>query len=531
MKINLLRDKWLPVLLESGRTRRVAPWEIADGGDPPVDLVPPRPDFRLTLFELLIGLVQTACPPENVASWRKGFDQPPAPEELQKSFEPLEEFFELFGEGPRFMQDLDLDPDTHAKSDNPIGALLIGYPGGGNDTLDLFVKADSVGEMCPACAAMALQTMQAFAPSGGRGNRTSIRGGGPLTTLMQGQNLWRTIWGNVLALNEAGVEVAPAPEKLPGAVLPWAAPTRTSEKGQVFRRKDGHFLHHYWGMPRRILLLPREHETACDVCGESSQVSVNRFIQRPSGYNYGEDWLHPLTPYRRKGQDEFPYSIKGTANVTGYGNWLGLVFGDEGGGTTKTTPAACVVQWRKNRKGRREMTMLAGGFDLDKMKARQWCEGAFPVPAGDPESLGDFRQLVASLVQCAYDVRSNLLKAVRKAVFHDKNPSRSKALGSAAFEALSSTFWADTSEEFYAITRRALETASSSESRSELQMRWARFLDQTAARLFERAAGPELTNSEHARRAARALDEMHKFNQDWFKKHFGETLKRKGAAA
>ena len=70
---------------------------------------------------------------------------------------------------------------------------------------DLTVKRNRFTSLTPAEAAMALHTLQAFAPSGGAGNRTSMRGGGPMTTLVQPRDedtvrfpLWRLIFANVL---------------------------------------------------------------------------------------------------------------------------------------------------------------------------------------------------------------------------------------------------------------------------------------------------------------------------------------------
>ena len=67
---------------------------------------------------------------------------------------------------------------------------------------DLMVKRGRYGNLPLPLAAMALYTLQSFAPSGGAGNRTSMRGGGPMVTLMQpldgnAHPLWRLIWSNV----------------------------------------------------------------------------------------------------------------------------------------------------------------------------------------------------------------------------------------------------------------------------------------------------------------------------------------------
>jgi CRISPR type I-E-associated protein CasA/Cse1 len=84
-------------------------------------------------------------------------------------------------------------------------------------------------------AAIALHCLQTFAPAGGAGHRTSLRGGGPLTTLLApgtDQNgrpvsLWRTVWLNVLPVE--GENEDPPPRLNLARIFPWIAPTRVSD--------------------------------------------------------------------------------------------------------------------------------------------------------------------------------------------------------------------------------------------------------------------------------------------------------------
>lgn len=525
MSLNLIRDRWIPAVLESGRVERIAPWEITRGEDPPLDIGPPRHDFRLALYEFLIGLVQTACPPKGKRQREQWHLEPPSPEALQAAMEPYAPYFELLGERPLFQQDFALDPVEHAASAIPIGALLINYPGG--DSLELFVKRD-VGNMCPVCAAMALQTMQAFAPSGGRGNRTSLRGGGPLSTIMLGRDLWQTVWANVLPLNERGVEPAPAVGELPGKVFPWAAPTCTSDKGEIFGRDDGHFLHHYWGMPRRFLLLPEKAHATCDLCGDATGVVVRRFIQRPNGYNYGEDWEHPLTPYRRQGADKPWFTAKGTSHATAYTNWLPLVYGDA---KELARPARCVQVSRMDRPDiAGDHGLLAGGYDMDNMKARGWCEGAFPVYFLKEDDLASFRFHIEEMVKAAEEFRSNLQAAVRKAVLDEHNPARAKAFDTAFFSDLTRAFWTDTRAGFLDAAGRLAKTLDNEDATLSLKQGWARVLLNLSEKLFKRAAEVELSHLDHARRSHEALVKMREQNQGVCKKYLGGTIISKEAA-
>ena len=68
----------------------------------------------------------------------------------------------------------------------------------------LLVKRGGAPVLSRAAAAMALFTLQTYAPSGGAGHRTGFRGGGPLTTLAlpgpppgEPPTLWHLLWANV----------------------------------------------------------------------------------------------------------------------------------------------------------------------------------------------------------------------------------------------------------------------------------------------------------------------------------------------
>lgn len=191
--MNLIEDQWLPVRRRSGREERIAPWELSDQKDPIIRLASPRPDFDGALVQFLIGLLQTCFAPEDNRQWQQRLRQPPSPDELRNAFSAVKTAFTLDGDGPRFMQDLTLENEVAElpfikieKHTCEIEDILIESPG--EQTIerntDHFIKRDQIKALCPACAAIALFTLQINAPSGGSGHRTGIRGGGPLTTLI-----------------------------------------------------------------------------------------------------------------------------------------------------------------------------------------------------------------------------------------------------------------------------------------------------------------------------------------------------------
>ena len=160
---------------QNGEEEKIAPWELTSNFEhnPIVSLSAPRPDFQGGLMQFLIGLLQTAAPPDedNDLEWENWFEKPPKPEELRAKFDPFVDCFYLDGYGPRFMQDLELKKETAKVKEYSIYALLIDAPGENTvkNNTDHFVKRDCVIGMCYPCAATALFTLQTNAPSGGAG--------------------------------------------------------------------------------------------------------------------------------------------------------------------------------------------------------------------------------------------------------------------------------------------------------------------------------------------------------------------------
>ncbi|RMD48491.1 MAG: type I-E CRISPR-associated protein Cse1/CasA, partial [Alphaproteobacteria bacterium] len=223
----------------------IAPWQVADDSLAFPDW--PRPDLNLACLELLIGLVFLADPPEDDEDWDER--QRPDPARLRERLDPFAPAFELLGDGPRFCQDLE-KLEEGGNAPNPPDMLFIDSAGGQTlrNNADLVVKRGRYPALDPALAAMAIYTLQNHAPEGGRGNRTSMRGGGPLVTPVDpGGGLWPLVWANV-----------PYGSPAPLEALPWVRPTRTSEQGQVVTPDDAHPAEAFFGLPRRLRLVARE---------------------------------------------------------------------------------------------------------------------------------------------------------------------------------------------------------------------------------------------------------------------------------
>ncbi|WP_088652511.1 type I-E CRISPR-associated protein Cse1/CasA [Marinibacterium profundimaris] len=336
MPINLINHAWIPVLTKTGERKTIAPWQMADA-----DLLRPdwpRPDLNLGCLEFLIGLIFLADPPEDSDDWEDRQD--PDPERLSDRLRPFASAFELTGDGPRFLQDLEDLPGAP----NTPDMLFIDSAGANTarNNADLMVHRGRYPVLDPALAAMALYTFQAHAPSGGAGNRTSMRGGGPMVTLIEpGQGLWPMIWANV-------------PDGMPGdpEALPWMQPTQVSQdKGSERYPQQGIEAESFFGTPRRLRLV----EDAGQITG---------VVQRPYGANYA-GWVHPLTPYYRmkEGAELLPKHPK--PGRFGYRNWLGVVV--DGGEDALSQTGRSVALWHE-RSGWQQAHLIVAGWAMDNMK-------------------------------------------------------------------------------------------------------------------------------------------------------------------
>lgn len=176
MAYDLRREHWIPWRRRSGTVEWGPPAALLDGldDDPVVALASPRADFDAALREFLIGLLSAALLPADESAWLELWLHPPAREELQASLDALPPAFFLDGDGARFFQDHSAGELADARL-IAIDQILIDAAGdqGARLNKDLFVKRGRVDALGRPAAAMALLTLQTYAPAGGQGHRTS----------------------------------------------------------------------------------------------------------------------------------------------------------------------------------------------------------------------------------------------------------------------------------------------------------------------------------------------------------------------
>lgn len=437
MPLNLISDAWIPVSCTTGR-RIIRPDQIAE----PDVLFPdwPRADLNIACLELLIGLVYLADPVEEVEDWA---DRKPDPDRLRAALAPLAPAFNLGGDGPRFLQDRERFEAANAKVDvNSPDMLFIDSAGGSaiQKNADLMVQRGRYLRLDPALAAMALYALQLHAPEGGRGHRTSMRGGGPMITLVEPPEpgLWPLIWANVPLGRPQGPEA-----------LPWMRDAPRPDP--VYPPEDGNLAEAFFGVPRRLRLI-----------FEGNQVTG--VLRKPYGANYA-GWEHPLTPhYRMKdGAELLPQHPR--AGAFGYRNWLGI---NAASSSDLRRQAAAMTGYANRVYSAEGARVIVAGWAMDSATPRDFTLSRQPlIPEG--EALTRIRQMIAAAEICAPALR-NALKPL--------------AGEGTALDALR--------EEFFLRTQGPFEDLAGRTGDDGTPARWLAEMRGTALAIFDDAALPGL---------------------------------------
>lgn len=437
--MNLVTERWLRGLYHEEKIDGFAVWEL--GSPELLDIFSPRPDFRASAYQFLIGLLQTTLAPQHLAEWRERYIAPPNADELKAAFAPYQQAFLLENDGPAFMQDLTLADDANQL---PVLELLIDA---GSSSNLYFNKPDANHGLCESCFAQALFTLQVNAPAGGRGGRTSLRGGGPLTTLLlpedEKSSLWQKIWLNVLPQDYLDYPAI----KDSGLVLPWLVPTRTSDdkSGLDTTPESVHPLQAYWSMPRRVRLdASTTDHGVCSICAAPDVRRFRHYRNRHSGTNYTGAWVHPLTPYTLDPKGEKPpISSKGHQAGRGYRDWLGLVLGNE----NHQPDAARVMSHYTAKAGSLKARLWCFGFSMSNMKALCWYDSSLPIHIIEPDIQKRFTKSVKHILDSAEDMASALHKQVKAAWFRRPGDTGSEPMIPQSFWQGSEVFFYQTLEE------------------------------------------------------------------------------------
>ena len=456
----LISDPWIPVFRE-GQIAVIRPDQIAEPGVS--RLAWSRPDFNLACIEFLVGLVSMAAPPKDETEWYSRLILP-NPGQLRETLTPFAANFMLSGGGPRFLQDIEaFEVGAKPSEIRSVNTLYIDSAGISTEkkNSDLMVKRGRFSRLAPAEAAMALYTLQAFAPAGGAGNRTSMRGGGPLVTLIrpidrekEKFSLWRLVFANV-------TPGLPLQAKDAEAALPWLRPTRTSSNNEVLIPSDSHPLEAFFGMPRRLRLVFQND-------------MITGVVQKRHGTNYS-NWEHPLTPYYRQKEDDPEWlPVHPTAGHLSYRNWLGITIGTSMESSRLRRLAKSHREYR-NRSSPPDCEITAGGWAMDNMTPVDFLLDRYPAfPELDEEREIRVKQLV--------DAANAALRALEKAL-----RDACKLTGATA-KSLEEAFYSETEAKFAESVKSIAEDKGIDSPDTRIEESWFKVLRSQTERMYDERA-------------------------------------------
>lgn len=503
MAFNLLTTPWLEVRRKSGVREILRPCDITShfADDPVVALDFPRADWNAGVLEFLIGLMAIAFPVDRPRAWAERYRNPPDPAAIEAALAPFITAFDLDGDGPVAFQDHDPLGNAELK---PLSALLIDAPGENTlkNNADLFNKRGGAEALCLAYAAAALITLQTYAPSGGAGHRTSMRGGGPLTTLIAPQRaesdvpgltlLWDVVWANVPNADAATCTAEP------DELFPWLKPTIVSDKGKIVTPDDRPAALAFFACPRRIRLTFAD-DGVCALSGAHSRVATG-FRTVNYGANYAA-WEHPLSPYRQdKKAGKLP--IHPHAGPSDYGDWIAW-WGLKGAGDQKAEP---VHLWEKRRLevGAPQAGISAFGYDMDNMKARQWLQTRLPWLPVHGEAGDSIQQLVTQAVAAAEESARALRYAAKLATYGQRSGDGYRLPETLPLDAVQEPgfrFWRETEAPFRNLLEGALRLMRDGPRPSaDLKLGWRETLKKNALRIFDETVDLDGLTDEDPRR-------------------------------
>ncbi|MFC0224925.1 type I-E CRISPR-associated protein Cse1/CasA [Serratia aquatilis] len=513
LSFSLLTEPWLPAINQAGQHQKISPLQLAD--EDIIDLAYPRADFQGAAYQFLIGLLQTTYAPEDEEEWQEVWDEGFDDQRWPQALAMVESAMQFGPEKPAFLQDF----ATLETDNSPISGLLIDSPGGNTLKLnkDHFVKRSYYQRICPHCAAMALFTVQTNSPAAGAGFRTSMRGGGPMTTLVMPQNaerpLWQKLWLNVIP-QEKPLTAADLP-----LIFPWLAATRSSEKaGNSVTPENSHPLQAYWGMPRRVEIDFNQTASGnCDICGEESADLLTQIRNKNYGVQY-EGWIHPLSPYRQALKEGSPLlPLKGQPGGLAYKDWLGLLLGGEDK-FNRTVPAKIVrEQIVTGRRVGEKTGLWCFGYDMDNAKARCWYQHRLPMVVAnsvDTPALVETIELVVALASVGLSL---LRQALKEAWF--TTPKEAKG----DFSAVDIAYWQETEGYFRTLLPHLVQDAHRQlpQTREALQ-RWSSAMYQHIFGIFD---AQTLANPDSAQELLRILRARRRLDKEYNKQKVLKELK------
>lgn len=298
--MDLLTDPWIPSRpIERGEFEQITLQQLLC--DPQKRLLSlPRDDMEMAATQLLISIVQLLWPPEDLNQLTQRIIKPLTADEFFNGIKDYKADFDLAHPEYPFMQ----VKGVAAKDVTGMDKLMVGLTG---STSCAFVNQPGQGDaLCSGCTAIALFNQAGNAPGFGGGFKSGLRGGTPITTLVQQPCLRTTVWANVLT-EQSLDKYYPGWRQQDGHDFTWRQPIASNQ--QVYAHSIGLARGLFW-QPAHIELLKPGSGGVCSACGSETTQRYHGFLKAKFNFTVKDFWFHPHSPsilQTKKGEIEQRY--------------------------------------------------------------------------------------------------------------------------------------------------------------------------------------------------------------------------------
>jgi CRISPR system Cascade subunit CasA len=366
----------------------------------------PSPLVIAGVHRLLTAILQDTLAPERPADlarvWQAGRFQEA---DVRAFGDRYAHRFDIFSPDEPFLQCADLPPQPPKSSNLKSTTYLMPQLPAGSEVTHYYHGVAEDNIFCPACAALGLITVPAFATSGGAGIKPSINGVPPIYVLPGGKTLFESLTAS-LVLPDYQPEAASTRED----AVWWRREPVIEHKAVVH---EVSYLHSLTFPARRVRLYPEPLREDCSRCGRESAWGVRTMI-----YQMGESrpkdapfWRDPFAAYRIR-DDGAPVPIRPQEGKALWREFAALFLpskSDEGN-KERTVPPSALYQ---------RAEFAAGGIGPDyyilpfrcigmrtdmKAKVFEWIDAGFDVPVDlihDLEIADEVRQAIDFATECA----------------------------------------------------------------------------------------------------------------------------------
>ena len=266
---NLLEEDWIPVLYTNGKVSRVGIKEALTQAGHIRQIAASNPMDRVALLRFLLAVLMWCK--EDAKSSLVALEKQSAdiPENWLDELNKNKAAFNLLGDGKRFYQDELLK----GKKSQPIGVLLIDFPGANSVNHMHHVVHDSSYGFCPACCAMGILRLSVWAPAN-RFFPAAVNPGSAAYAFIEGKNLFQTLCANLPETN-------PKVDK-----PPWLCDKQPESPDAVAMLA--------W-RPRKLWLNVEESDGLCAYCGQIGTLVKTLSIEK--------GWPTPVTKGQQFGKE------------------------------------------------------------------------------------------------------------------------------------------------------------------------------------------------------------------------------------